>query len=154
MKGIEKKRSIKIYKIKETTIFFTSKLKFTSRIIKKKQKWLSILGKNKRFVARWSKTLEREASENERKRSPLEKLRSANLKFEIPDPGRLLASRQVPSYFTRFHEEFSHQGERVALRRQLKYLRDITVSAVWVGCWVGRVYSSRAREKPCYTPLK
>lgn len=36
MKGIEKKRSIKIYKIKETTIFFTSKLKFTSRIIKKK----------------------------------------------------------------------------------------------------------------------
>lgn len=38
MKGIEKKRSIKIYKIKETTIFFISKLKFTSRIIKKKQK--------------------------------------------------------------------------------------------------------------------
>lgn len=43
MKRIEKKRSIKIYKIKETTIFFYLEIKIYIENYKKKQKWLSIL---------------------------------------------------------------------------------------------------------------
>ena len=91
--------------------------------------------KMKEWCARCCKTLERQAGEAW-KREPLEKLRSANFKFELKRKrerererersgdsytARLLASRQVPSYFTRLTKN-SRIRVNVALRRQLKYL--------------------------------
>lgn len=85
--------------------------------------------KENEWCARCCKTLERQAGEAW-KREPLEKLRSANFKFELKRKrersvdsytARLLASRQVASYFTRLTKN-SRIRANVALRRQLKYL--------------------------------
>lgn len=141
----------------DKTIFFLSRKRFTSRIIKKRERndYPSIPRKNERFVARCSETLEREASEAGENVPPLEKLRSANLKFEIPVPARLLASRQVPSYFMRLTKNSRIRPRESCFEATIKISpRHNRVCGVWVGRWVERVYESRARGEPGYTPLK